>query len=314
MTPLRRYEVYGLVIASDRPLYSLEPADDSREPALTLRFAQPGTALAVPRDRVVLPKDNWIEHAFLPDGRFYLCAPGVVEAILAADGRQALCASAEPADSRSVEANLLNIVLGTALTLQGEEPLHSTAVDLGGFAVAFLGPSGIGKTTLAAYLVQQGATLLTDDVLRLVFDGGRALALPGPYRMKVLPDTVQHFVPDTLADGYFNPLSGKMMMQPSRPRPGRGGIPLKALYYLGDLPGQAATHEVVAVSLSGFELMRVLLSSAMDDRNATADRLHRQLRFAGRVVATVPIRALRYPRRFDVMSDVAAEIRRTAMP
>lgn len=314
MTTPGRYKVYGLVIASDRALASLEPAGGSGEPALTLRFAQPGAAFSVPRERIVLPNENWIEHAFLPDGRFYLRAPGVVEAILSADGRQALCASAEPADSRSVEANLLNIVLGTALTLQGEEPLHSTVVELGGFAVAFLGPSGIGKTTLAACLVQQGSTLLTDDLLRVVFEGGRAMAQPGPYRMKVLPDTAQHFVPDTLADGYFNPLSGKMMMQPLRPRRGADGIPLSALYYLGNLPGHAATNEVAVVPLSGFEVIRVLLSSAMDDRNASAERLERQLRFAGRLAAAVPVRALRYPRRFDVMADVAAEIRRTAVP
>ena len=312
-----RYEVYGLVLASDRPLASLAPAARPVEPALTVRFVEPAVLHAIIRpEQATLPEGHWIAHAFLADGRFYLHAPGVVDAILSADGRVAHCASADPVDARTVEANLLNIVLGSALTLQGEEPLHATAVDLGGHAVAFLGPSGAGKTTLAASLIRDGATLLTDDVLRIVFaDDGRAIAQPGPQRLKVLEDTAQRYTADTLSDGTFNPLSGKMMVKPSRARPAgaTSGIPLRALYYLGDLPGHAAPHAAAAVALSGLEVMRVLLSSAMDDRNTSAARLARQLAFMGRLAAAVSIHALRYPRRFEAMEDVAAEIRRTAL-
>ncbi|MCA0302738.1 MAG: hypothetical protein LCH95_10050 [Proteobacteria bacterium] len=325
MKPLHYYRVYGLVLAIDRPLQSLDPAEPVAEPvagpALTISFVEAARIRdAVPPERIVRPADDWISHAVLPDGGAYLDAPGVVEAVLSADGRHALCARGEAADPRAVEANLLNIVLGTALTLAGEEPLHATAVEVAGRAIGLLGHSGAGKSTLAAFLLGRGARLVTDDLLRVTFADGQARVHAGPYRLKLFEEAARRLLPGALAEGYFNPLSGKMMVTPPSTRGARPagapatGLPLAALFYLGDLPGHPAPTAARAVPLSGHEVMRVLLSSAMDDRNTTPARLARQLRFAGLLSAAVPIRALRYPRRFDLMDDVAAEIFRTASP
>jgi hypothetical protein len=51
------------------------------------------------------------------------------------------------------------------LTLRGATILHASAVAVDGGALAFVGPSGRGKTTLAALLSRAGAALVTDDVL-----------------------------------------------------------------------------------------------------------------------------------------------------
>ncbi len=315
MKPRFFYHVYGLTLAIDRPLLSLGPTESAGAADVTLSFVEPGTLrAAVPPDRLTMPQDDWIAHAFLPDGRFYLDAPGVVEAIVSADGRAVACSSGSKADPRSVEANLLNIVLGTALTLAGEEPLHATAVDLGSRAIGLLGPSGAGKSSLAAFLVGQGARLVTDDVLRIELVDGRAIAWPGPRRLKLFEEPARRFLPDALAAGSFNPLSGKMMVPPPEAGASPDAVPLSALYWLGDLPGHPAPTGASALRLSGHEIVRVLLSSPMDDRNTSPGRLARQLRFAGQLAALLPIHALRYPRRFDLMADVAAEIFRTASP
>ena len=305
------------MLAIDRPLATLEPAAAVTDPALAISFVEPSYFRgAIPPDRIVLPAGDWISHAVLPDGRFYLEAPGVVEAILSADGRSVVCALGDGADPRAVEANLLNIVLGAALTLAGEEPLHATAVEVGGRAIGLLGPSGAGKSTLAACLIGRGARLLTDDLLRVAFRDGRVIVHAGPHRLKLFEDPARRFLPGRLGDGFFNPLSGKMMIAPGDAPPAGSstGTPLAALHYLGDLPGRAAPTGVSAIRLPGREVMQVLLSSAMDDRNVSPERLARQLRFAGRLSSAVPIHALRYPRRFDLMDDVAAEIFRTALP
>jgi hypothetical protein len=63
--------------------------------------------------------------------------------------------------------------------------------------------------------------------------------------------------------------------------------------------------------LAGLELAKVVLSSAMDDRYTPPGRLARQMAFAARLAHTLPIYALRYPRSFDVMDEVAAQIHRT---
>jgi hypothetical protein len=70
----------------------------------------------------------------------------VFETIVSASGRRAVCLRLGDADERSFEANLLNFVLSTSLTLRGEEPLHATVVDLGGRVAGLLGPSGVAGT------------------------------------------------------------------------------------------------------------------------------------------------------------------------
>ncbi|RYB92586.1 hypothetical protein EUA06_06480 [Nocardioides glacieisoli] len=58
-------------------------------------------------------------------------------------------------------------VLAYLLMLRGETVLHASAVDVGGRAVAFIGSSGMGKTTLATLMCRDSGLLITDDVLRL---------------------------------------------------------------------------------------------------------------------------------------------------
>ena len=58
-------------------------------------------------------------------------------------------------------------LLAFVLTMRGETVLHASAVQVGDAAVAFVGASGMGKSTMATLLCADGARLVTDDVLRL---------------------------------------------------------------------------------------------------------------------------------------------------
>jgi hypothetical protein len=60
---------------------------------------------------------------------------------------------------------LAGTVTAFLLTLRGETVLHASAVALEGVALAFVGQSGRGKSTVAALLCIDGAELITDDVL-----------------------------------------------------------------------------------------------------------------------------------------------------
>lgn len=309
------YAVYGLVVAIEEPMQSLQPATTSTgDPSITVSFVEPGYFRAlVPEGVPKAREDDWVAYALLPDGSVYLKAAGIFEVIVSRDGRSVACSSLGSVDRRTFEANLMNFVLGTSLTLQGEEPLHSTVVDIGGRAVGLLGQSGAGKSTLAAFLINRGADLVTDDMLRVEFVGDSLVAHPGPYRLKLLDEPGRRFLPDALADGHFNTLSGKTMVKP-RPagRQSSAPVPLAALFYIGALADYSAPSTVAAVPLAGLELAKVILSSAMDDRYTPPERLARQMAFVARLTRTLPVYALRYPRRFEVMDEVAACIRRTA--
>jgi len=74
---------------------------------------------------------------------------------------------------------LIAQVLPFAAVLRGLEVFHAGAVAVDGQAVALLGPSGAGKTSIAMALCGLGACFLADDVLALERNGGRLLGHPG---------------------------------------------------------------------------------------------------------------------------------------
>lgn len=303
-----RYLVYGLALESDFPLISVEEAPaEGVETAIRLTQA-PADIFRGRTESVAADPQEWSHHAILEGDAVYMKIKGVFEAIVASDGRQVDCLRPEEADQGSFEANLLNFVMSTALTQQGEEPLHATVLDLAGRAIALLGPSGAGKSTLAAYLVGRGARLVTDDMLRVSFLEGRGHAHYGPNRLKLLDEPAARLLPGAIATGYFNTVSGKLMVKPddgtgSRREP----LPLAALFWLGNRPPEQGAAVDVS-RLRGLELIRVLTSSAMNIRDYTPRRLARQLRFVEQVARTLPVFAVVYPRDYARLADVADRI------
>jgi hypothetical protein len=309
----RRYLVYGLVIESDLPLTSVdEVADPHAEAVITIVRGMPDDFL-VTVPEVKADPDDWIQHVVLADGRVHVRVGDLVETIVSSDGRRAIFQPLGEPDERSLEANLLNFVVAIALMLKGEEPLHATVVDLGGRVVALLGSSGAGKSTLAACLIEQGAELITDDMLRLVLIDGKALVYPGPYRLKLFDETAQRLLPEARKHGAFNTLSGKYMVRPDRAieRP-RGPRNLSALYCLGDPDAVPEPASVSIGRLGGAALARNLIAAAMNTRYHRPERLVRQFKFSEQLAHALPVYQLSYPRRFEVMPQVIDEIRRAA--
>jgi hypothetical protein len=77
-----------------------------------------------------------------------------------------------------------------ALTLawRGATPIHACAVEIEGKAIAIVGPSGVGKSSLAAGLIALGARLVADDLTILQVEGGAVVALRGRPAMRQHPD------------------------------------------------------------------------------------------------------------------------------
>src|SRR6266702_2245306 len=98
-------------------------------------------------------------------------------------------ASANPTE---IVSFLLGGVRGALIHQRGELPLHaSTVVPPGGSqAVAICGPSGVGKSTLAAELVQRGWSLLADDLTRVVHANSTVEAWPSSGGIKLTSDAM----------------------------------------------------------------------------------------------------------------------------
>ena len=83
-----------------------------------------------------------------------------------ADGTSVACATSDPNDPWWLRLVLDTILWSTAL-LRGVEALHASAVATEHGVVAFIGPTGSGKTTLALEFLRRGYSLFCDDVLAL---------------------------------------------------------------------------------------------------------------------------------------------------
>ncbi len=94
-------------------------------------------------------------------------------------------------DPRAADGNWYLLLAGSgmahALAADGHSCLHASAVEVDGSAIAFIGPSGKGKTTLAALLCGSGARAVTDDVLRCEVVGDAALCFRGGARLRLRP-------------------------------------------------------------------------------------------------------------------------------
>lgn len=84
-------------------------------------------------------------------------------------------------------------LVAVRLMLDGHLVLHASAVDVAGRAVALVGASGMGKSTMATLLCAAGHGLVSDDVLRVArsSDGAPPLVWPGASETRLRKSAIE---------------------------------------------------------------------------------------------------------------------------
>ncbi len=137
------YRAYGLTLRSQLPLPELLPAPEYAVPDITIRLAAPA-ALPSPWRTPGTHFDDPLREVALvypAGGSFFI-----------REGREILVALMPGQEEAAARLNLLGVALAVAQHQRGRLVLHGSVVAAGGRAVAFLGGSGWGKSTLAASL------------------------------------------------------------------------------------------------------------------------------------------------------------------
>lgn len=184
------YCLYGLCIRSELPL-TAPPAPESFAPDLTVHCGEelPATAMA-PAGEVWAKADfgnGFGVQLTKTETGWSLFYPQTGEVRLSDDLRTAT-AHALPGKDAILPLLLIGSVPAWWLNLRGESILHASAVAVGDEAIAFIGASGMGKSTLATLLCSAGATLVTDDVLRLKQEGEGFLCHWGTGELRLRPN------------------------------------------------------------------------------------------------------------------------------
>ena len=249
---------------------------------------------------------EWYQYAQLDDGSSYASWREVGEFLVSADGSRILCARAAGAAVESFQIYLLNQALSFALVQQGFEPLHATTVIVDGEAIALLGDSGFGKSTLAASFLGAGHGLLTDDLL-LLSPGKRGLdAYPGPPRIKLFPSIARRLLGADAQGVAINKLTRKQVI--TLGGGSLGPVPLRAIYALAPPQETRGSRRVQIEPLSPREAFFALVANTFNARIVHSRRLQRQVSETAQLLRTIPVKKLLYPRSLTLLPEVRKAI------
>jgi len=232
---------------------------------------------------------------------------------VSAEGDRVCCRPAAGISDAALRHLLLDHVLPRVLCLRGLLVFHASALRApDGRAVAFLGASGTGKSTLAASLVAAGWRLVGDDAL--VIEGGQdgPTAVPTYPGVRLWPDTAAWLA------------AGSEPADPTAPKRRVDAASLGSHHGFSTTPASLARVYVVAdeIIAGSPTVDRVAASEALrrafeeELRLADADRPSLQASLDRIATSGVlPLfRRLSYPRLFEALPALHAAIERDLGP
>ena len=306
MRSVHNYRLYGIAVRSEISLTFPEQATGEPDVSLRLESAE-WFHQRVDRTSPGIEGSRWYQRILCPDGAEYLRWPDLFEFLVSSDGRAVHCRALDRADSESFQTYLLSQVLSCALIKQGLEPLHATAVVIGGAAVALLGASGQGKSTLAAALVGAGGRVLTDDLLIVRQLGGVMCGFPGPPRIKLFPQAARRFLPNEAALAPMNPQTDKYIVALPPSHVHNSPAPMHAFYVIDGIEG-LDEQNLEVTTVTGVSAYVELLTASFNKRLVGPERLRRQFSTAREWTARIPVKRVRYAWRLDALDGVVRAI------
>jgi len=236
------------------------------------------------------------------DGGYVFRFPDLADFLVSQDANHVRCLPCPNTPVETIRHLFLDQIVPIVLSGNGSLVLHGSAVSTPHGAIAFVGATGQGKSTLALSLSESGGSVLTDDCLLLKEENGRLLAIPSYPGMRIWPDTV-----DALF-GQEPPLA-EVAHYTEKKRIGRNvglsfcvkSAAVRRIYFL--TPADEGTSvSIVPLSAreSCVELVKFTYRLDITDRQ----RLRQEFERLSRVAALPLFYLLSFPRDFSLLPDV----------
>ncbi len=299
------YSLYGLTLQSAIPLPCAFTEQNGVTPDVSLLECGSTEILQSCRLECISSWEEgfWQCRIFI-DGSAHVSWKEHFEFVVLPGARQVIWRKLQDVPNEVFFTYFLGQVLSYCLLARGIEPLHATGIVVGQQAIAFLGDSGFGKSTLAAAFLQKGYRILTDDVLVLEFRDENVWARPGIARIKLNPDSA-----DAPFNGRrslsMNSFTSKMIFALNDHQHGSSPVQLGALYVLSRRPSKS---RILFRRLSGRSSFLPLIQNTFNTTILNGDRLKQQFAFAARLADLVPIKQLSHPRQLAMLPVVADAI------
>jgi len=238
---------------------------------------------------------------FRTDNGYLIHFPNLADFWISNDGLDIQATPAPGVSAQTIEHLHLNQVLPLALSRQFKLVLHGGAVDINRRAVAFLGVSGRGKSTLTAAFATGGYRFLTDDGLQLDVKDGQYLAKPSHPSIRLWDDSRNQLMPATVEKAPnidYTPkarlLAGKEVPHCDEP------LPLQAIYFLGEGNTNTVSIEAVSGRDAVVELVRHSFLLDIEEREMLRHHFSQLIDLAKKPVFF----QLDYPRQYDLLPEV----------
>ena len=294
------FRIFGRQILSDFPLDRLGSEDVVSQIAVTMQNSgRPFAALdLVDRELPQFTREPSV------DGLRYV-APGVGEFLIHGRGERVTYSLAAGVRAADVQHILTGPALIMALQLQGEFLLHGGAIERNGRVFAVSAPHGFGKSTLTAAFYRAGHRVRSDDVVPIRDHGGVFLGGQGQPWIKLWDNALERFGED--AAKYDPVLTGfKKRIVPGVTS--EGELSLGAVYLL--LPHLDESKPTEFRQLTGLEGALGLMGAVYSPETIVGELAVRNLDFATRLAARVPVRLASYYRTFENLPTIRDAILR----
>lgn len=303
------YTICEHTFHSNVPIPELVPGNQG-QPEFTFQVC--------PDTKDVSESCRWLNHWYALDGSVWLAFgkfeagyllrfPALADFVVSSDARTMSCYLRANCPRKTMRHLLLNQVIPIVLSHLGKLVLHASACAMPQGAVAFMGMTGTGKSTLAASFGLRGFAVLTDDCLLVEEQDGVIMTVPSYPGVRLWPETVTALFEE---EPVLQPLAHytdkkRLLIDQDH----FGGPPLlRAIYVLSEPESVSDVTGVVITPLVASEALLETVKHTFQLDITDREKLGRAFRRYEWLAKSVPFFRLAFPREHAFLPRVNTAI------